>query len=960
MKKTAIIPILLFLFHLTVNSQQFSHETLSLKGNWRFELDQKNAGKSEGWFNRLLNDRISLPGTTDDNGKGTKVTDVKLNQLTQKYNYIGAAWYQKDVEIPANWKGKTIELFLERTKATEVWVDGIYFPLQKNLQTPHIYTLTDALTVGKHTITIRIDNSWHLFPVGGSHALSEDTQTNWNGIIGRIELIAKDQISIISTKITPDIDKKKADLHFIISNPKGEKLIGEISCEAKGFNGNNHNVTPQKFQFNSSEKEIIVECEYKMGDKVALWNEFTPNLYCMSISLKAKGKNKYVDRTEESFGMMKFATKGTQFLVNNKVVFLRGKHDACVFPLTGYPPMTKDEWIRQMRISKEYGINHYRFHSWTPPKAAFEAADIVGIYLQPELPNRQSFTEKDSLHYSFHQIEGVKILETYGNHPSFVMFSLGNELGGDQKMMSQIIKYFRPFSNHCLFTQGSNNFFWNPKVLENEDYFVGVWAKKRKSGFEPDLRASFSFADDPAAGGIINGQFPNTERTFESAVNMFSIPAIGHETGQYQTMPNFNEIDKYTGVLEAKNFEAFKKQMIDKKMYGYWQELFMASGKLAALCYKDDNEISMRTPKFGGFQMLDLQDFPGQGSALVGVLDAFMDSKGVVTPTSWRESCSAQTIQAKMSKFVWLNNETFTAEAIVINYGDKDLPNDKISWTLSTPDGVVLKSGSTTETTYKQGEINSAGAIKANFSDLKNAQRLILKMTTASAITNQYNIWVYPPIEKINKPSDIIVCDLVDAKIIKQLDEGAKVLLFPDSASISNSSVGGLFISDYWCYPMFKSISEGGKKPVSPGTLGLLIDKQHPVFKGFPTTEYTDWQWWSVIKKSRPIVLDSTDVTYRPIVQVVDNFERCSKLGLMFEFQVGKGKLFVCSADLKDKNDIVAQTLLKTILDYMSSSNFAPQNSVSSTSILPILYKGTAGVKSRQTNEAGNIEGYFK
>ncbi len=952
MKATITIALLLVFITSCINPN-YNRKTISLSGSWKFELDEKEVGKQEGWFSKALTDSIVLPGTTDENQKGIKNDDIEIKSLTRKYKYIGIAWYQKEVEIPESWNNKTIELFLERTKATEVWVDDKYFPIQTNLLSPHIYDLTSALSSGKHTISILVNNSLELFPTGGSHAISEHTQTNWNGIIGRIELIAKDKVNIASVKVYPDVDNKLVKLRLKIINPGSENLSGKIICIANGFNGNNHNALQQSFDFSSDEKEFIIEGNYEMGDDFALWDEFNPNLYKITISFEANSNdNNYLDEAEASFGMVKFETKGTQIVVNDRIILLRGKHDACVFPLTAYPPMTKDEWIRQMKISKEYGLNHYRFHSWTPPKAAFEAADIVGIYMQPELPQWRDFKEKDTVHYEFQKNEGEKIFDNYANHPSFVMFALGNELGGSRMLMSDIIEHLRAYDGRSLFAQGSNNYYWDPKVQHGEDFFVSARTKKRENNYVNDIRASFAFANDPEAG-IINGQFPNTERSFENALPLCSVPAIGHETGQYQVMPNFDEMAKYTGVLEARNFEIFRQRMIDKNMFDYWEELFMASGKHAAICYRDDNEISMRTPKFGGFQILDLQDFPGQGTALIGMLDAFMDSKGLITPEEWRQSCAEQTIQAKMPKLVWQNNEEFSAELILINYGENDIINDKIKWSLTSSEGLAYKTGETKAATFKQGKITTAGTIRIPLSDINNPQNLILKISSATkGIRNQYNVWVYPLIEKTEKKEDIIICRELSPAIQTQLETGAKVLLLPDTASIKSSSVGGLFISDYWCYPMFKGICERIKKPVSPGTLGLLINNQHPVFDNFPTATHSDWQWWSVMKKSRPIILDSTEVTYRPIVQTIDNFDRCSKLGLMFEFSVGEGKLFVCSTDLSDKADYVAQQLLKSIIEYMDSEDFVPTDIIEMKPLLLIFYRNNVkNLNSRQTKE---------
>lgn len=914
---------------------------MDLSGDWNFRLDKENIGIQEKWFNKSLVDEIvTLPGTTDENQKGNINENVEVNFLTKKYWYEGKAWYQREIDIPQDWEKKTIQLFLEHTKATEVWVDGTYFPQQKGLTTPHIYNLTESLTPGKHTLTILVDNTFDLFPVGGSHALAIHTQTNWNGIIGTIELVATDEVYIHSVKLYPDIDNKEVKIVFQINNPDSKNLEGEITCIANGYNGNNHNGTEQTFNFSSNESKIALDVTYEFGDGFATWDEFNPNLYNLSATLLANSPGtSYHDTIEETFGMLDFKPVGTQFEANGKTIILRGKHDACVFPLTGYPPMAIEGWVDYMKIVKEYGLNHVRFHSWTPPEAAFEAADMVGVYIQTELPNWRSFHKEDTFHYNFQMKEGMNILDTYGNHPSMVMLSLGNELGGDRQLMAEVVDSLKAYDSRILFAQGSNNYFWNPGVQDNEDFFVSARVKKREENYVNDLRASFSYYDDPMSG-LINGQFPNTTRTFESALKYCNVPAIAHETGQYQIIPDFDETSKYTGVFEPRNFGVFKQRMKDKNMFFYWEELYQASGLHAAMCYKDDNEISMRTTGLGGFQILDLQDFPGQGTALVGMLDAFMDSKGFITSEEWRQSCAPQTIQAEMLKLVWQNNEVFTASLIAINYGESDMVDQSISWAITGTNGEKINEGITEVATYSQGGISQVGKIEASLESINEAKKLTLTLSTQKGeITNTYEIWVYPIIEEIEKAPDIEIVTYLGQSTLEKLQNGKKVLLIPDSASIANNSTGGLFISDYWCYPMFKQICENSNLPVSPGTLGLLIDDKHPVFNYFPTESHSDWQWWSLMKNSYPIVLDATDADYRPIVQAIDNFDRCSKLGLMFEFAVGSGKLLVCSTDLSNTTDYVAQNLFKSILTYMDSDSFSPKTEITPEKLLEVIYR---------------------
>ena len=172
----------------------------------------------------------------------------------------------------------------------------------------------------------------------------------------------------------------------------------------------------------------------------------------------------------------------------------------------------------------------------------------------------------------------------------------------------------------------------------------------------------------------------------------------------------------------------------------------------------------------------------------------------------------------------------------------------------------------------------------------------------------------------------IITNELTD-KIARQLEKGKNVLLMPNSSKLC---VDGLFQTDYWNYRMFKTISENNKKTVSPGTLGILTDPKHPIFKSFPTEMHTNWQWFPILKASHPMMLDNTGKNYRPIVQVIDNIERNHKLGLVFEFQVGKGRLLVCMADLERASSYPeGRQFYRSILEYMTSKDFAPNTKIS-------------------------------
>lgn len=724
-----------------------------------------------------------------------------------------------------------------------------------------------------------------------------------------------------------------------------------MSFYAEAWNTDKQHKTPvQTIEVDWTKPEQ--EFELALGDKALLWSEFTPALYRLSVSLKT---DQSVDTEQATFGLRDFKTKGRQFTMNGKVTFLRGKHDACVFPLIAHTAMDVETWRHYFQVAKQYGINHYRFHSWCPPEACFEAADIEGIYLQPELPIWGNIDIDDTELCDYLLKEGRNLHRAYSNHASFVMFGLGNEMSGEEGL-AMLIQTFKKEDNRHIYSSGSNNYLGFKGKQANEDYFttcrVGREGDKQ---FNTHARASFSFAD-AYDGGYLNHTYPNSEMDFSSANVLCDVPIISHETGQFQVYPNYEEIKKYTGVLKPRNFEIFKKRLEEAGMINLAYDFMMASGKWSALLYRADIEMNLRTPEWGGFQLLDLQDYPGQGSAYVGILDAFMESKGLIAPEEWRHFCSEVVPLFCTEKFCWTNDEALTGEVEIANYSESDLNSKQLSWTLTDSKQQVLDKG-VLPLQVKQGELAKVGTLKPAIASVRKAEKVTLALSIdGTPYRNDYSLWIYPAADKEVAPSeDICVTDDLDAHL-KYLTEGGKVLWFPSKDKHKDQTVGGLFQTDYWNYRMFRTICENLDRPVSPGTLGILTDPGHPALADFPTEFHTNWQWFPIIKQSYPMILDRLSDDYRPIVQVIDNVERNHKLGLLFEFKVGNGKLLVCMSDLKAVQDKPeARQFYRSILEYMESSAFAPSYSLSAKDLQDLF---TAKVKTGEMKKLFNISSY--
>ena len=840
---------------------------IDLSGTWLFALDRNKTIQA----GTQLTETIQLPGTTDTNKKGDYTArSEETTQLSRLWSYKGRAWYQKEVDIPVSWKGKPVYLTLERTKPSEVYVDGKFAASSNDISTPQIFELSKWLKPGKHQLTIMIDNGYgvpkQLYE--SSHAYTESTQTNWNGIIGKIEL---------STQLP---------------SPSQVKVVH------------------QNFR--------------------------------------------------------DFHIEGQHFYANGHVIYLRGKHDACVWPLTGHVAMDVESWRKYLGTCGAYGINHIRFHSWCPPEAAFVAADELGIIMQPELPFWGSFDEQDDTLMTFLHKEGVNILRTYGHHPSFRLFALGNELWGSIEKMAEFVEDFRKIAPDKFYTFGSNYYLGYQGVKKGMDYFTTCRVGGEGWGnYNTHTRGSFSFAD-AADGGVINHFYPNTMMNFEEGCQLAypegtawtkAVPVISHETAQFQTYPDYDEIKKYTGVLYPYNMEVFRNRLEKAGMLDQAKDFHKASGLWSLQLYKQDIEMDLRTRNMAGFQLLDLQDYPGQGSAYVGILNAFMEPKGICTEREWRQWCAPVVPLLIADRFCFTNQEGIRAWIQVANYSGESLNGKTLCWQLTSGSKGVASGNILLPST--EG-LFTAGELCIDLSAFDKPTKLQLSLSIGETeyfgapYHNTYDLWVYPAWSDLSKlESLVMVTNELNDIAIGQLQKGKSVLLMPDSTDLC---VGGLFTTDYWNYRMFKTISENNKKPVSPGTLGILTDPNHPIFNGFPTEMHTNWQWFPIIKASHPMILDNTSPDYRPIIQVIDNVERNHKLGLVFEFQVDKGKLLVCMADLEAATSYPeGRAFYRSVLEYMTSEDFTPKTHITLEDFKKLM---TNPVVEGKIGELNNISPY--
>ncbi|MCD7731674.1 MAG: beta-glucuronidase [Oscillospiraceae bacterium] len=889
---------------------------------WSFTL---SADKPD--INCPCSDFAVLPSTVSQLKKSPVSNERNDGYLSDPYRFDGYAVYERMINVEIASPDEELFLVLERTRTTEVWIDGVYVGTNNSLCAPHRYNITDFIKNPSSRIRIAVNNV--SCPVPGGHMTSPDTQTNWLGITGEIYIERSARVRPENVRVFPNVKESSVTVTGKIIGGKANL----IAC-AEGF----------------PEAEISAEGDfsftYKM-DGARLWSEFDPIVYTMKITCGN-------DVTSVSFGLRQFETKGTEFLLNGERIFLRGKHDGMIFPLTGAAPTDKESWLKTLKAAREHGINHYRFHTCCPPDAAFCAADELGIYMEPELPFWGTVEDELTSGQQYLIDEGFRILDSFGNHPSFFGMSMGNELWGSKERLNDILGNYKAYDNRHLYTQGSNNFQFWPCTVENDDFFVGVRFSKERL-----FRGSYAMCDAPlgaiqtdapnsnynynavirpssvslekSGGGTIEIQYGTGVKTvsLENGAGEFisQIPVVSHEVGQYFMYPDYNEIEKYTGVLKPYNLEIFRERLENAGLLSLADKYFRASGRFAAECYKNEIETALRSKELSGFQLLDIQDFTGQGTALVGILNSFMESKGVISPKEWRSFCSERVILGCLPAFVFKSGEEINMPVMLYSYArDADVdPAADITLTVGekTVSYTLNAKGS-----FKGG-VFELGSIKLKIPETDKPSRAVLRLSLGD-ISNEYVLWIYPETEADNSA---VIIDWSKAKEL--LARGENVLFMPDSLPESKS-IEGTYCTDFWNYPMFNSISVSMNKPSPVGTLGLLIDNGSAALSEFPSEIYSTAQWYDAVTDSRTAILDGININ--PIVRTIDNCGRNHSLGTIFEVNAGGGKLLVCTARLDKKSDsLPCRQLLKSLSNYVKSNAFSPADTVD-TDVLDKLF----------------------
>ncbi len=859
-------------------------QILSLAGNWRYKTDEQDVGIPQEYYKQVFSEStFVLPGSTCDNKIGVKkeyydsYCKEAVRAPIERYEYIAPLWLQREIDIPDSFEGKSIRLSLERVNISSMlWIDGVQIGREIiDLSAPHSYDLTGKLSKGTHTLTLRIDNRNLVSMYEMASGYSVDTQGYWNGVIGELKLVAQELLHIERAEIFPKEDGIRVRLvtatnqHVPLEEEEAYVTLCLIDPDGKA----KEELTVKITTWTSKQTDYL----FYPVKNIRLWDEFHPDLYRLQITLADQDKN-VTDEKMFSFGMRYLSVEEKQFRLNGHGLSLRGTIDCAQFPITGYPPTDEEFWKKRLLAIKEYGINHIRFHAWCPPEAAFAAADEVGMYYSIEMPlwlNRDvcgiEFGD-DPVHRDYYMRQMYTILKSYGNHPSFFLFSNGNENIGDFETLEDILRAAKSYDDRHLYTMTSN---FDHPMSPYEDYFSAFRAYHNMARIQ-DLQ------DEVAK---------DTGLCYDKAVSDVPAPIVTFEVGQYCVYPDVDIIEDYTGNMLPVNFDVIRKEMKAKGVYDRKEDYIKASGDLAVKLYKEDIEAVLRTKGMGGFELLSLTDYTGQSTATIGVLDVFARSKGVVTPKEWRCFCGPQ-VPLWNAKRIYSNEEEICAKLSLYNFGQEEIEKPLFRVKL-----YQVKNDGTKEIFYEEN--TRASEIKIPLQGITKAAQLLVTVAVEEFV-NSWRIFVYP---KENEEETISVIRTKE-ELDQVIENGGKAIA---DIRLMGNTIEGSFIPVFWSPVHFPS-----KKPC-----GAIIDETHPVFGEFPTGKYPDYQWKELLEKS--VALDLTKQTnITPIMELVPNYVDNTRNALLFERKIGEAIIVFCGIDLSG-SDVVTGQLKKSLKSYLAT-----------------------------------------
>ncbi|PYY27261.1 glycoside hydrolase family 2 protein [Paenibacillus illinoisensis] len=945
---------------------QAVRHTFDLKGTWKFclETDLANGGRPP-ISDESVWGTIQVPGSWEEQGYGNEPDYHRMDTWTKISEYEGTAWYSTIVDLPVSEPDCEYVLRLEGVRwTTDLWVNGHHAGQRDSLLVAHEWDITSLIhSEGQNQLELRVDNTMKL-SLAGSHIHSIHTATAWGGITGGAYLDQLPSSRIKQLYIQPDAENgivtirydvsasespltSTCQLHVDIRHPDGSWLPRQTRTIAS------MSLPNEDQQFEGSYGTEQWDLDLGQEKDIALWSDRSPRLYQVVVSLQDEGRE--LDRVERTFGMRSFRANGKKLELNSVPVFLRGYVDCCIFPLTGYPVWDKQHYVQQFRTAKSYGFNHVRLHGWSAPRPFWEAADEEGMLVQAELPHWSRWFENRDVKapaeirlFLTRELKGL--LHSLHTHPSFVMFSLGNELIGPNghPELNDLVELARSIDPTRLYTDNTG-FGQLPAQGRNADFYI------QSLNWHPPLESELSAV-------------PDTTLDYHDVTRLTNNPVVGHEHAQFTMYVRPQEREKYTGVLRPSWLESIEESIARRGLADDVEDFQHASGIHLMRSLKEAMERVRRTPDAAGIQLLDIRDFPGQGHATTGVLDVFWESKGIVEPAAFKQFNESIVLLLGSRQRTYYAGEPIYIEASISHYGERPIVDASIHWKLIR-NHIIEDEGEWAHGDISCGSVVSLGRLTVQ-APKHGAAAFVIEAeirsghseTVAGSVWYGWSFPHYHPHDRSHRiwncvgelqpflldshhrqvdhldgkdlisqsQIELVIISSLTPNILDYLMNGGHVWLQAKPDELYDV-VDTKYLPVFWNYLMFAT--------QSGATMGMNLQEKVPLLGRFPHDQASDWHWYHLVNGTPAICLDSLHGV-RPSIEVIDHFHRAKRLAYAFEARVGRGKLLVSSlpfANVSMMKRPEAAFLFQEMIGYLLGDQFDPVATISTAELLGIV-----------------------
>jgi beta-galactosidase len=864
---------------------------IDLNGAWQFRLDSQAA------FARS----IQVPGCWQAQGVGEQSGILR-------HHYAGTAWYRKTVSIPESWKGKRVTLRIGGAlRIAELFMNGKPGGSHDGMSAPFEFDVTDVVRAGaSNIIDLRISNPGN--PPGESPDKQIPSQPagmlnyigNWGGIYGPVELEATSRIWIEQVWVRPDLAKSTARFGIRVHNTEGQAFRGQLRVAVGPHQGAAAIQVPAG---QAAETELAVPMP-----GARLWSPEHPDLYMAAVTV-LRGDAE-CDRVDQRFGMREIKTQGSVLLLNGKPLYLRGYGDDNVEVLTGVPSASKEVYLGRLRLARSFGFNAVRFHSMTPVREYFEAADEVGMLVMAELP--VAYTQYLLPFKDFVRNELTSVVLAHRNHPSWLSLALGNEFNLD---------WIKDENSKREFQDTVGEFYRLAKSLMPDRIVLSNDGNR----LEPTDMMSLG------RGAAANH------------------PTVRHEFGEYYcSLPDLSLIPKFTGVMIPEWLEAKSRWVTENGLAAEYPAYLRNSQRLLQLGHKFQIERVRRDADVTGYTYWLIVDYPGgtgEGDSWEeGWFDSFWQPKGVL-PEDGRELNSPvlPLIDAGPGDRTLWSDSTKDLKVLVSNYGDREIREGAASWRVSS-DGRTLAESRVEHLAAPLGRIGPVSTISIGHVGGESPRKLNLVVDVDGHV-NHWNFWAFPRLLMRHAESPIAAAVVWPGlkRYYPFVQSGAhapvahSVWITPvlDNAAIDFLESGGR---------VWLALEKTGDVtffPASGGALGTVV-REHPALQGFPHEDFCDLQFYSLMQHATPFPLDHLP-KIAPIIGGIrtkagflSKRKELSKVGYVFEARVGAGRLLVTTLRIGSQLDDAhpeAVFLCDRLLRYCDSSEFRPQAEIAASQL---------------------------